>query len=385
MKHTIPSIFEEKEMKRRFFLHTIGAGLSTIGLSSLEMRAGNGKNEFVNATESILSKTPSSGSDIISLLPPALKKGSTIGITAPASGVDNGEIQEGIALLKASGYSIVLGNTLTRKFGYLSAPDSERAAEFMEFVERPDIDCILCARGGYGVMRILPMLDFSVIRANPKIIIGYSDITALLVAITKLSNVITYHGPVASSTFDSFTVDYFKKALCKPYSEDNDITAKNEDFVPITFSDSRITTLTEGVAKGRLTGGNLSMIVATLGTPYEIDTKDSLLFLEDIAEEPYRIDRMLTQLWLAGKLQQCSGIILGQFKNCEAKRIPGFEVSFSLQEVLQSRITSLGIPAVYGLPIGHVKSKMTIPLGVMAELNAAGKSFTIMEQPVAFT
>ncbi|MFM7156495.1 MAG: LD-carboxypeptidase, partial [Bacteroidota bacterium] len=137
--------------------------------------------------------------------------------------------------------------------------------------------------------------------------------------------------------------------------------------------------------KGRLTGGNLSMIVATLGTPYEIDTKDSLLFLEDIAEEPYRIDRMLTQLWLAGKLQQCSGIILGQFKNCEAKRIPGFEVSFSLQEVLESRITSLGIPAVYGLPIGHVKSKMTIPLGVMAELNAGGKSFTIMERPVAFT
>lgn len=371
-------------MKRRMFLHSIGAGLSALGFSGLESRAGNGRSEFVNATESILAKPATNGSDVISLLPPALKKGSTIGITAPASGVDNGEIQEGIALLKASGYSIVLGNTLTRKFGYLSAPDTERAAEFMEFVERPDIDCILCARGGYGVMRILPMLDFGVIRSNPKIIIGYSDITALLVAITKLSNVITYHGPVASSTFDSFTVDYFKKALCKPIAESSEQVPSTE-FTPISFSDSRMTTLTDGVAKGRLTGGNLSMIVATLGTPYEIDTKDSLLFLEDIAEEPYRIDRMLTQLWLAGKLQQCSGIILGQFKNCEAKRIPGFEVSFSLQEVLQSRITSLGIPAVYGLPIGHVKSKMTIPLGVMAELNAAGKSFTILESPVAFS
>jgi muramoyltetrapeptide carboxypeptidase len=362
------SLSNEKKMKRRMFLHSIGAGLSALGFSSLETSAGNGKN----------------GGDFISLLPPALKKGSTIGITAPASGVDNGEIQEGIALLKASGYSIVLGNTLTRKYGYLSAPDTERAAEFMEFVERPDIDCILCARGGYGVMRILPMLDFGVIRSNPKIIIGYSDITALLVAITKLSNVITYHGPVASSTFDSFTVDYFKKALCKHVSDEN-IVSGTDEFKPITFSDSRMITLTDGVAKGRLTGGNLSMIVATLGTPYEIDTKDSLLFLEDIAEEPYRIDRMLTQLWLAGKLQQCSGIILGQFKNCEAKRIPGFEVSFSLQEVLESRITSLGIPAVHGLPIGHVKSKMTIPLGVMAELNAAGKSFTILESPVAFS
>ncbi|MFM7544068.1 MAG: LD-carboxypeptidase [Ignavibacteria bacterium] len=371
-------------MKRRIFLHSIGAGLSALGFSSLDTRAGNGRNEFVNATESILANPAKNGSDFISLLPPALKEGSTIGITAPASGVYNGEIQEGIALLKASGYSIVLGNTLTRKYGYLSAPDTERAAEFMEFVERPDIDCILCARGGYGVMRILPMLDFGVIRSNPKIIIGYSDITALLVAITKLSNVITYHGPVASSTFDSFTVDYFKRALCKPVSDDT-IQSGTEEFKPITFSDPRMITLTDGVAKGRLTGGNLSMIVATLGTPYEIDTKDSLLFLEDIAEEPYRIDRMLTQLWLAGKLQQCSGIILGQFKNCEAKRIPGFEVSFSLQEVLESRITSLGIPAVHGLPIGHVKSKMTIPLGVMAELNAAGKSFTILESPVAFS
>jgi len=378
------SLSDERKMKRRIFLHSIGAGLSALGFSSLETRAGNGRNEFVNATESILANPAKNGSDFISLLPPALKKGSTIGITAPASGVYNGEIQEGIALLKASGYSIVLGNTLTRKYGYLSAPDTERAAEFMEFVERPDIDCILCARGGYGVMRILPMLDFGVIRSNPKIIIGYSDITALLVAITKLSNVITYHGPVASSTFDSFTVDYFKRALCKPVSDDT-IQSGTEEFKPITFSDPRMITLTDGVAKGRLTGGNLSMIVATLGTPYEIDTKDSLLFLEDIAEEPYRIDRMLTQLWLAGKLQQCSGIILGQFKNCEAKRIPGFEVSFSLQEVLESRITSLGIPAVHGLPIGHVKSKMTIPLGVMAELNAAGKSFTILESPVAFS
>jgi muramoyltetrapeptide carboxypeptidase len=318
----------------------------------------------------------------VSLLPSALKKGSTIGITAPASGVDNAEIQEGVALLKASGYSIVLGNTLTRKHGYLSAPDVDRASEFMEFIERPDIDCILCARGGYGVMRILPMLDFGVIRANPKIIIGYSDITALLVAITKLSNVITYHGPVASSTFDSFTVDYFKKAL---HLNEPREALKDEEFTPISFSDSRMSTLSKGIAKGRLTGGNLSMIVATLGTPYEIDTKDSLLFLEDIAEEPYRIDRMLTQLWLAGKLQQCSGIILGQFKNCEAKRIPGFEVSFSLQQVLESRITSLGIPAVYGLPIGHVKSKMTIPLGVMAELDAGNKTFTILERPVSIS
>ena len=376
-------------MKRRNFLHTFGAGLGALSLvnanTALSKNSGDSEIEFINSSDASLQNTTPDLMRFNSLLPKALKKGSTIGITAPASGVDNAEIQEGVSLLKASGYSIVLGNTLTRKYGYLSAPDSERAAEFMEFVERDDIDCILCARGGYGVMRILPMLDFGMIRSNPKIIIGYSDITALLVAINKLSNVITFHGPVASSTFDPFTVDYFTKTLCSPgvhNKSSNEASQQICTFAPITYSDSKITTLTDGVAKGKLTGGNLSMIVSTLGTPYEIDTKNALLFLEDIAEEPYKIDRMLTQLWLAGKLQQCSGILLGQFKNCEARNAQGFEVSFSLQQVLESRIKSLGLPAVYGLPIGHVKSKMTLPLGVMAELNAGDKTFTITERPV---
>ena len=124
------------------------------------------------------------------------------------------------------------------------------------------------------------------------------------------------------------------------------------------------------------------MIVSTLGTPYEIDTKDAILFLEEVSEEPYKIDRMLTQLWLAGKFQHCKGIALGQFKNCEATSRSGFELSFSLQQVLESRIQSLGIPAIYGLPFGHVKSKMTLPLGVQAEINATDKTFTITEPSV---
>jgi muramoyltetrapeptide carboxypeptidase len=376
-------------MKRRKFLGACGIGLGAGIISSANSlaKADNKVESFpkfsaeaVLASEELHAKGFSA-----SLLPPALKKGSTIGITAPASGVDNGELQEGISLLKANGFNIVIGNTITRKYGYLSAPDAERASEFMEFIERKDIDCILCARGGYGVMRILPMLDFSMIQQNPKIIIGYSDITALLVAINRLSNLVTFHGPVASSTFDPFTVDYFNKTLCSNQLIQQDAISKDNvasSFAPITYSDSKIITINSGVARGTLTGGNLSMIVSTLGTPYEIDTKNALLFLEDIAEEPYKIDRMLTQLWLAGKLQQCTGIVLGQFKNCEAQRITGFEVSFSLIQVLESRIKSLGIPAVYGLPIGHVKSKMTLPLGVNAELNSVDKTFTILERPV---
>lgn len=314
------------------------------------------------------------------ILPPALKKGSVVAITAPASGINSGEIQEGIDVLKANGCEVVVGKAIYKNYGYLSAPDQERAAELMEFFERSDINCILCARGGYGVMRILPMLDFSAIKKNPKIIIGYSDITALLIAIYNQTKIATFHGPVASSTFDSFTLDNFIKTLFVPKSinEQN----PNVTLPQITFSDSKLVTLSEGIARGHLVGGNLSMIVSTLGTPYEIETKGAILFLEEVSEEPYKIDRMLTQLWLAGKLKHCAGIALGHFKNCEATSKSGLDISFTLQQVLEARIQSLGIPAVYGLPFGHVKSKMTLPIGVQAELNATEKTFTIIEPSV---
>jgi muramoyltetrapeptide carboxypeptidase len=318
----------------------------------------------------------------LNILPPALKKGSVVAITAPASGINLGEIQDGIEALKANGCEVVVGKAIYKKYGYLSAPDQERAAELMEFIERPDINCILCARGGYGVMRILPMLDFAAIKKNPKIIVGYSDITALLIAIYNQTKIVTFHGPVASSTFDTFTLDYFLKTLFIPKSTENTGKISSLAFPPITFSDSRLITLTGGTARGNLVGGNLAMIVSTLGTPYEVDTKGAIFFLEEVSEEPYKIDRMLTQLWLAGKFQHCAGIALGQFKNCEATSKSGFDISFTLQQVLESRIQTLGIPSVYGLPFGHVKSKMTLPIGVQAELNATDKTFTIIEPSV---
>lgn len=364
-------------MKRRTFfsMAAMAAGLlksSTLAAKESQAHAAEVKTSMIEA-------------EIPIVLPAALRKGSTIGITAPASGVDQSEVQEAVSMLKSYGCNIVLGNTITRKYGYLSAPDSDRASEFMEFVERRDIDCILCARGGYGVMRILPMLDFSAIRKNPKIIIGYSDITALLLAVHKYTNLVTFHGPVASSSFDPFTLSYFLKTLFSVKAGEikgENKTESESGASLISYTDSKVLTLNTGVARGRLTGGNLSMIVSTLGTPYEINTRDALLFLEDVSEEPYKIDRMLTQLWLAGKLQQCNGIVLGQFKNCEAGRQSGFDVSFSLQQVLEARIQSLGIPAVYGMPFGHVRSKLTMPVGIMAELNAADKTFTLLEKPV---
>lgn len=314
------------------------------------------------------------------LLPHALRAGSTVGVVAPASGVSMRDLSDGMSALKQWGCKVELGKAISKSNGYLAATDEDRAAEFMEFVERSDIDAILCARGGYGVMRILPMLDFDAIRCNPKIIVGYSDITALVNAVYSRSRVVAFHGPVASSTFDKFTRDYFYNTLFT--STPPGKIAESQEFNSINFSESRLRVLHEGKAQGRLVGGNLTLVVSTLGTPYEVDTTNAILFLEEVSEEPYRIDRMLTQLWLAGKLQTCKGIALGRFKDCERLRDPGFKMSFTLEKVLQERLGSLNIPVVYGLPIGHVQSKMTVPIGTMAEIDTKSASLSLVEPSV---
>lgn len=306
------------------------------------------------------------------VLPRGLKAGSTIGIVSPASGSSSSEISDFVSVCTAWGVKIKLGRNISKRTGYLSAPDSERAAEFMSFIEDPSVDAVVCARGGYGVMRILPMLDFHAIRQSGKIIMGFSDITALLIAIQQLSGLVTFHGPVASSTFDPFTVESLKN-----------IVVQKDKALPEAFRDSRLTTIRPGLAQGRLTGGNLSMIVSTLGTKYEIDTTDAILFLEEINEEPFRVDRMLTQMWLAGKLQACKGIALGNFRDCEARGTSITGPSFTLEQVFDQRLASIGIPVVYGLPIGHVKSKLTMPLGVRAELDATKKQLKFLESTVA--
>jgi len=308
----------------------------------------------------------------IQTLPRGLRQGSTIGIVSPASGVVESELSDFVAMCTSWGMKIKLGRNVSRRSGYLSAPDAERAGEFMSFIEDPAVDAIVCGRGGYGVMRILPMLDFTSIRQAGKIIMGFSDITALLVAIHQLSGLVTFHGPVASSTFDAFTVQSLKR-----------VVIRDAEAPLTTFQDQRLTTIRPGLAHGRLTGGNLAMIVSTLGTKYEIDTTDAILFLEEINEEPFRVDRMLTQLWLAGKLQSCKGIALGNFRDCEARGTSITGPSFTLDQVFDQRIASIGIPVVYGLPVGHVRSKLTMPIGVRAELDATNKQLRFLELAVA--
>jgi muramoyltetrapeptide carboxypeptidase len=313
---------------------------------------------------------------------PALAAGSTIAVVAPASGVSKGEALDAAASLKNLGFKVKLGEHLTKGFGYLAARDEQRADEFMKFVLDPEVNCIMAVRGGYGVMRILPLLDFDAIRANPKVIVGYSDITALVNPIFQRSRLIAFHGPVASSTFDPYTLDSFRRTVMSATAAGE--FHESDEFKGSTFADARASTIIPGKAQGRLVGGNLSLVTALMGTPYEIETAGNILFLEEISEEPYHIDRMMMQLALGGKLQNCAGVALGRYNKCEGPMRNGeFRLSLSIEQIVRGILEPLKIPTVYGLSIGHIKSKLTVPVGALATLDADVKTITIDEASVS--
>ena len=341
-----------------------------------------------SVASSILAPTAFAASRTISPKPPkrlkllkpkALQSGMTIGLVFPAGWTKQEEVEAGKAYLEKLGYKVALGTNAGKQLGYLSATDKERAAEFMAAVENPAIDAIICARGGYGTMRMLELLDYTSIRKHPKIISGYSDITALINTIHQRTGLVTFHGPGALAQYHEFTEKSFLDVL----SSNPDKSAK--PYTPITMPPTdgwkTITEGKTGKAKGRLIGGNLTLLSMTTGTSLEINTQGALLFFEDVTEEPYRIDRMITQLLLAGKLQHCAGIAIGQFTKCDAEDAAH---SFTVQEVLEDRLKGLGIPIVTGLQFGHVPQKYTYPIGVQAELDATTGTLTLLESAVQF-
>lgn len=318
-----------------------------------------------------------SSQEPVSLLRPrGLRPGSRVAITAPASPVDPSEVRPAVEALRQLGCRVVLGSTVrSGRRRYLAAPDQMRAHELMELVADPTVDAILCARGGYGVMRLLPFLEWEHFRHFSKPLIGFSDITALLLALTTRARIVTYHGPVAVSTFDAFTLDSFRRVLFLP-----DGVAR-----PWSMQDPRWEVLAPGIASGPLLGGNLSLLVSLLGTPYEPDFRGAVLFLEDVGEEPYRVDRMLTQLLLAGKLQQCVAVLLGRFRAPWGRGQERSSIGWQppLPEVFRERLGNLGIPVLAGLPLGHLRSKLTLPLGVWAEVNTQTCTIRLLEASVA--
>lgn len=306
--------------------------------------------------------------------PKALKKGDTIGVVAPSSPVDKDKADRAAEALEKLGFKAVLGESCYGNYSYLSGSDELRAGDINSMFKDKNIDGIFCMRGGYGSLRILDMLDYGMIKKNPKVFAGYSDITAIHNALWKKCGLVTFHGPmVASSMIDGFE-EYSREMFMKAITSSNPLGP-----IANPGNGEGIKCLVPGKAEGRIVGGNLTLISLTLGTPYEIDTKDKLLFLEDVGEATYRIDGTLSHLKLAGKLNECSGIILGSFKNCN----PQNERDLSLMEVISDIIGPLNKPVVYNLLAGHSSINVTLPLGVYGRIDAENRIIEVMEGAVS--
>ncbi|MGL4402499.1 MAG: S66 peptidase family protein [Fusobacteriaceae bacterium] len=290
--------------------------------------------------------------------PKKLKKGDKVALIGTSGFICKNKLKEGIEFVKNLGLEPIVGESCNAEYGYLSGSDKLRAGDLNRFFNDKTISGIFCMRGGYGATRILDLIDYEVIKRNPKIFIGYSDITALHIAFNQKSNLVTYHSPMPSTEFYKGVDEYTLKSFLNNIMEEKNVLEKIK-FIK-NPKEQKIITLIGGKAQGELIGGNLTLIASLMGTPYEIDTRGKILFLEDIDEEPYRIDRMLTQLRLAGKFQEAAGIILGAFTNCEAKN-PG--ESLNLEEVIADTLFSVDKPVVKNLAAGHCLPTMTLPLG----------------------
>lgn len=303
--------------------------------------------------------------------PKPLKRGNTVGLVAPSSPTaDYDIVRLSVERLMELGFSVSVGDSCYGEYGYLSGKDDVRAGDINKMFADSSIHGIVCLKGGYGTPRILDKLDYEGIKDNPKVFVGYSDITALHIAFNQLCGIVTFHGPMAASDmvegFDDFSKEGFLKAVTS-------MQPLGELHNPGTET---IGSLVKGKASGTIIGGNLSLIAATLGTPYEIDTKGKLLLIEDIDEEPYKIDRMLSQLRLAGKFEDCGGIIIGDWNNCVPKKQ---RASLTLEKVFEDIIVPAGKPTLYNLKAGHCCPKITVPFGVEAEIDADSCTLTLKE------
>lgn len=311
--------------------------------------------------------------------PPPLLEGDTIALVAPASPLSESLVRQAVANLERRGYRVRLAVLPGRERGYLAADDATRARALNDLLRDGGVKAIICLRGGYGSPRILDRIDYATLRRQPKIIIGYSDITALLLAIHRKAGVVCFHGPMGKEWglgrgISPYSEQYYWSLLAAGTAPIEDWGGKRARGMKSP------TTLVGGTAVGRLIGGNLSLISALMGTPYEIDTRNSILFLEEVAEKPFRVDRMLNQLRLAGKLKEVHGVLLGGFPACDARDPDG---DLPLETVFRDYFEPLGVPVLADFPAGHVPDQALLPLGVVVRLNATEGTLTLLESPVA--
>lgn len=310
--------------------------------------------------------------------PPRLKPGDVVGLIAPARAFFlRADIETARLVVEALGLKPKLGPNLAKRYGYLAGLDEERAADVNALFADPEVKGILAGQGGWGCARLLPHLDFGLIRRNPKVLLGYSDLTALLLAIHARTGLVTFHGPTAMSDWSAFTLDWVRRLLFEGETPTyKNVLVEDGRLVPRRW---RTQVITPGRATGRLLGGNLSVLSHLLGTPYLPGFEGSLLFLEDVHEEVYRVDRMLTQLALAGLLKQVRGVAWGTCRDCEPGE--GFG-ALTLEELFDDHLKPLGVPAYAGAEIGHIDDQFTLPLGLPAELDAEAGTLRLLEPAV---
>ena len=335
-------------------------------------------------------------SDLPPIFPKALITGDTVMIVAPAKYLDKDRVALATKRLEKMGFKVQIPAGLFRKSGFLGGTDDERAAELMAAFADPKVNAIFPGTGGYGTTRIIDKLDYDVIRRNPKILVGFSDITGLHIAINQRTGLVTFHSPNpewglgVKDNLSPFAAKWFWRALlAKSYSGStqpgytiftragDDADAKTMgmfDEVPPVY------TVHGGKGRGRLIGGNLSVMHAMMGTPFEIQTDGKLLFIEDVGEAPYRVDRMLQTLRMAGKFDHVAGVILGQFTAREEES--SWDDDASIDDVLHDFFGKLKVPVLSHFPIGHVRYNTTLPEGAMAELDADAQMVRVLENPV---
>lgn len=308
------------------------------------------------------------------MLAPALKPGDGIAIVAPASTPPRAPMERAVTRLESLGYRVKTYRDLFEPEGYLAGSDSVRAAELNHAFADQEVAMVLAARGGYGVSRLLDQIDYAQVQQTPKIVAGYSDISALHSALQRECNLVTFHSPNAVCGFghDGDPASELSEQTLLAAATGASLTTSYEQALALKA-------LCPGMAQGRLIGGNAAVVMGLLGTPYEPDFAGAVLFLEDLDEAPYRLDRMLSQLRLAGKLNQLAGVLLGYFTGCEAGE---GKPSWPLDQVWRDYFADLGIPVLAGFPAGHERPNLTLPMGAIVEVDAEKRQLKISEPVV---
>ena len=309
------------------------------------------------------------------LLPVPLRKGDTMALVSPSSATDEAlNLQLAREVMEALGLRVKTAEHYASRRGHLAGSDVARAGDLNAMFADAKVRGIVCVRGGSGAARLLPLLDYDVIRRNPKVLLGYSDITALHNALLSQAGLVTFHGPIGSGSWNRFNVDQFRRVFFdRELMNYRNVVDAGDELVP---RKNRTTTITGGKARGELVGGNLTVLTALAGSPYLPDFSGKILFLEDVAEAPYRVDRMFSTLKLMGALDRIAGLVFGECTDCDPGDGYG---SLTLDQIFEDHIKPLGIPAYRGAMIGHIRQQFIVPVGGRIELDADAGTLRMLE------